>query len=119
GSTIVGAAAAAVAVGAEATVLFLGVPFGRVAILVTVAFGGILLWMAGFSVAGLIGGILPAGLGWLGVATVAVAIVLMGSMARDPAVMRGDRIPNRGEMTVGAIPFLAIFAWLVWLGLAL
>lgn len=64
-----------VTVGAETAILFFGVPFARMASLVTVAFGGILLWMAGLSVAGLVGGALPAGLGWLGVAMVALAIV--------------------------------------------
>lgn len=118
-STIVGAAGAAVALGAETATLFFGVPFTRVATLVTVAFGAILLWMAGFSVAGLVGETLPTGLGWLGVSMVALAIFLMGLMARDPALLRGERAPAPGELAAGAIPFLAIVAWLVWLGLVL
>lgn len=115
-STIVGAAGAVVAVGAETATMFFRVPFTRVAALVTVAFGGILLWMAGLSAAGLIGDTLPPGLGWLGVAMVVTAIVVIGLMSRDLAVLRGERAPGPGELAGGAIPFLAVIVWLAWLG---
>lgn len=118
-ATIVGVVGAAVALSAETATLFLDVPFRRVAIPVTAAFGGILLWMGGISVAGLIGETLPTGLGWLGVGMVALTVVLMGVMSRDPALLRSERVPTPGELAVAAVPFLAILSWLVWLGAVL
>jgi hypothetical protein len=118
-ATIVGVVGAAVALSAETATLFLDVPFGRVAIPVTAAFGGILLWMGGISVAGLIGETLPTGLGWLGVGMVALTVVLIGVMSRDPALLRSERVPTPGELAMAAVPFLAIACWLVWFGAVL
>ena len=118
-STIVGVLGVLGCLAGESATLFCGVPFPRVAVPVTVAFGGILLWMGGISGATLADGVLPAGLGWLGVGVVAVAVLIIAVMLRDPALVRGDRMPTAAEMVVAAVPFVAIAAWLAWLGAVL
>jgi hypothetical protein len=99
--------------------LFFGVAFTRVAIVVTVAFAGVLVWMAGLSAASLVTGTLPSALGWLGVGSVIVAAIVLGLMTRDPSLLRAERAPTPSEMAVAILPFLGVAAWLVWLGLEL
>jgi hypothetical protein len=53
------------------------------------------------------------------VGVVAVAVLIIAVMLRDPALVRGDRMPTAAEMVVAAVPFVAIAAWLAWLGAVL
>lgn len=94
-STTVGALGVLGCLAGQTATLFCGVPFPRVAVLITVAFAGILLWMGGISGAVLAEGVLPAGLGWLGVGVVAVAVLIIAVMLRDPALVRGIAFPLR------------------------
>ncbi|MFO7548709.1 MAG: hypothetical protein R6X29_07580 [Acidimicrobiia bacterium] len=118
-STVIGAVGAVTCIAAESAALFYGVPFTRVAMIVTAAFGGVLLWMGGLSVAGLVSGALPSGLGWLGVGMVVVSALVIGVMARDRSLIRAERAPTPPEMAVGVVPFLGVAVWLVWLGVEL
>jgi hypothetical protein len=56
--------------------------------------------------------------GWLGVAAVATSLAVLGWFARDAALIRGDRGPDRLESALGALPFIGITAWFIALGLS-
>jgi hypothetical protein len=118
-ASAIGAASAFTCVAASLATLFFGVAFTRVAIVVTVAFAGVLVWMAGLSAASLVTETLPSALGWLGVGSVIVAAIVIGLMTRDPSLLRAERAPTPSEMAVAILPFLGVAAWLVWLGLEL
>lgn len=118
-ATVIGTAGVATCLAGQLATLVFGVPFQRVAIPVTIGFMGILLWIGGASVAAVVGDPLPSGLGWLGVATIGVSALVIALMLRDPALARSQRMPTNFEMLVAAIPFAALVAWLVGLGVAI
>lgn len=118
-STVLGLTGALTCVVAQLATLSFGVPFARVAVATTIGFGAILLWLGGVSAAGLIGEVLPVGLGWLGIAVVLAAGAVIGLMSRDRALIRGERAPTTAQMTAWAIPFVGIAIWLGWLAVEL
>jgi len=90
--------------------------FPQVAILQTVAFAGVLVWMAAVSIMTFGDDALPVGTGWLGVITVLGAVALLGLMSRDKALVRGERNPTRNELIFAVLPLLALLAWFYWVG---
>jgi len=90
--------------------------FPQVAILQTVAFAGVLVWMAAVSIMTFGDDALPVGIGWLGVITVLGAVALLGLMSRDKALVRGERNPTRNELIFAVLPLLALLAWFYWVG---
>jgi hypothetical protein len=67
------------------------------------------MWISVSSVAGLRSGGLPKGVSWFGV----VAALLCASFATGYIT----KIEWLGEMGFGALAFLAVPAWLIWLGI--
>lgn len=114
-ATAIGLIGTLTCLSAQTATLFFGVPFTRVAVLTTIGFSGILLWLGGVSAAGVIGGSLPDGLGWLGIGVVLVSGSVIGLMSRDRALIRAERTPTTAEMTAGSVPFVGVVVWLVWL----
>ena len=90
--------------------------FGKVAILQTVAFAGVLVWMAAVSIMTFGDDALPVGTGWLGVMTVLGTAVLLGLMSRDKSLVKGERNPTRNELIFAVLPLLALLAWFYWVG---
>jgi len=101
----------------QALVLAGRIEFRRVAVLQTVAFSVYILWILASSLLALAYGVPPAWLGWLGVAAVVAGLAVLAWFARDPALIKGDRNPDRLESALATIPFVAIAAWLIALGL--
>ena len=95
------------------------VTFAKVAIVQTVAFAVLLLWMGAVSVITVSIGELPQGLGWLGLLTVVGAVALLAVMSRDTALVKGERNPTRTELMVAVVPFVALTAWFYWAGASL
>lgn len=95
------------------------IDFRRIAPPVSAGFLGYLVWIGLASVLAITGGGLPAGLGWLGVVTIALGIGIMGWVLREPGVMRGEREPGRSQMIAFFVPMTGIVAGMVWLGLLL
>lgn len=118
-ATVVALAALAFLFVSQALVTLGRMDLRRLAVLQTVGFATYVLWTLAASAMVLAFGRLPASLGWLGVAAVVAALAVLGWFARDPALIKGDRPPNRMETTVMTLPFLGISAWLVWLGLSI
>lgn len=117
--TLVGMAGVIVSLVGQLSTMFFGVSFERIAVRQTAAFGGVLVWIAGIGVVVLLEGGLPDGLAWTGLGATVVAILLIGLMSRDPALMRGARKPTATEMAFAMLPILAIPVWLIWLGVEL
>jgi hypothetical protein len=95
------------------------VPVGverRVRYLFPVGFLAFHLWVTILSVAILIGGALPAGLGWLGIITIGAFVAgTVGSV-----LMPEDRWGVGRSWFVGAYaPQAGVAVWMVWLGLSL
>lgn len=82
-------------------------------------FAAWLLWIAGVSALGLADGTLPAGLGWLGLATVVASLIVVGRFAADRELIRAERAPGIAQMAPMLAVFVGVVAWLVWLGLTL
>lgn len=118
-ATIAGLAAMAVSFVLELAVTTRRVEFGRVAALLTGAFAFFMLWLLAASVMILALGGLPAALGWLGMAAVAVGLGVIGWFVRDPAMVKGERAPTQAEMALSVVPFIGVIAWLLWLGASL
>jgi hypothetical protein len=93
------------------------IDFRRVAIPQTIGFAVYMLWILAASLFVLAFGGRPTWMGWLGIAAVAVSLAVLGWFARDPALIRGDREPDRVEAGLGLLPFVGISAWLISLGL--
>lgn len=83
------------------------------------AFAVFTVWIAATSWFALAFGGLPAGLAWLGFAAIVVTLGAIAWMMRDRALVRGERPPTRAEMAMGVVPFVALAAWLIWLGASL
>ena len=95
------------------------IDFQRYGVFGAIGFAGWLAWIAGVSVMALATATLPVALGWLGLATVAAGLVVVGRFAADRGLIRGERSPGLGEMAPLFGVFLAIVAWVVWLGVSL
>jgi len=54
--------------------------------------------------------------GWLGIAAVVVGLGAIAWVSRDRAQLHGERHPTGFKMTLGVVPFVAVAAWLIWLG---
>ena len=115
--TAVSLSALAVLFISQLLVLIGAIDFRRVAIPQTIGFAVYILWVLAASVFALAFGGQTA-VAWLGVAAVAVSLGVLLWLARDPAVIRGDRPLSRGQITLSVLPFLGITAWLIALGLA-
>lgn len=116
-ATAVTAVALGVLFVSQALVLAGRIDFRRVAIVQTVGFAVYILWILAASVLVLAFGGPPSAVGWLGAAAVIASLAVLGWFARDPALIRGDREPDRFESALGILPFLGITAWLILLGL--
>ena len=114
--TVIGLAALVVLIVSGLLVVAGRVTFPQVSIPQTAAFAVFILWVAATSVLALAFGGLPAGLGWLGIAAVVVGLGAIAWISRDRALVRGERAPTGLEMMFGVVPFIAIAAWLIWLG---
>jgi hypothetical protein len=69
------------------------------------------VWICGSSVAGLRPGGLPKGVSWFGLATALLCLSFAAGYV--------TKIGWLGETGLGALAFLAVPAWLIWLGLVL
>lgn len=114
-----GLAGALISLVGQVQVMFGGVPFGRIAMRQTLAFVGVLIWIAGLSWIVISEGGLPPGLGWLGLIAVIVGAAIIGLLTRDPTLMKAERAPKSSELALGVVPFLGIAVWLFWLGSSL
>lgn len=109
----------ATALGELGTTLRL-VDFRRVAAILSLAFLAILLWVAGASVLVLSTSAFPPGVGWLGIGTIAIVLVLfVAIVGRTPGMFTGAADPPRGPMVALFLPLIGIVAWLVWMGISL
>lgn len=117
--TVAGLAGALISLVGQVQVMFGGVPFGRIAMRQTLAFVGVLIWIAGLSWIVISEGGLPPGLGWLGLIAVIVGAAIIGLLTRDPTLMKAERAPKSSELALGVVPFLGIAVWLFWLGSSL
>jgi hypothetical protein len=92
--------------------------FPRVAMPLTATWAILFLWVGAAS-----GFVLaydePAGLGWLGIGTIAYTLVLLAFIMRDPEQRQGTATPPTPVLVAGAPILLLIPAWFVFLGLAL
>ena len=95
------------------------IDFQRYGVVGALGFAAWLAWIAGVSAIGLSSGAFTPVLGWLGLAAVAAGLLVVGRFAADRRLIRGERSPGLAEMAPLLAVFLAIVAWLVWLGLAL
>jgi len=95
------------------------VDFRRLAPVVSVAFLGFIAWIALASLFVLTGSSLPTGLGWLGIAAVALGAGVTGLLARRPGVLSGEQEPDRRVAIMLVVPLVGIVAWMVWLGTSL
>lgn len=117
--TVVGIAGVAVlGLGELASTLRI-VDFRRMAPLITLGFMAYLVWIGAVSVVVLARGGLPINLGWLGIVTIAVGAVIVGSIVTVPGVVGGQTEPPRGRMTAFFLPMAGIVAWMIWLGMSL
>ena len=100
---------------AELLVTVGAVDFRRIGPAATLAFCAYLTWIGAVSVVAILGGRLPAALGWLGLASIVVAAVLVAAIVRTPGVLRGEREPSRTLSMAFGLPMLGIVAWMLWL----
>jgi hypothetical protein len=68
-------------------------------------------WILVSSVAGLRSGVLPRGIGWFGVLTAVLCLCFVAGYV--------SKVPWLGETGLGAAAFVALPAWLIWLGAVL
>lgn len=122
GNVITGLGIAGIAVtgaGELGTTLRL-VDFRRVAAILSLAFLAIVAWVGGVSVLVLSTGAFPSAIGWLGIGSIVITLVLFGVVAvRTPGMFSGAGDPPRGPMIAFFLPLVGIVAWLVWLGASL
>ena len=95
------------------------VDFRRIATPLTAAFVAYLAWVGGVSVLIVTNGGLPTALGWLGIVAIAIGIVMIAVVVRQPGVITGDREPGRLPMAGLVLVMVAVVAWMVWLGASL
>ena len=69
------------------------------------------VWIAASSVAGLLANRLPKGLGWFGIVTGLLTLCFVIGYVTS--------IRWLGELGIGALSFLAMPAWMIWLGVVL
>jgi hypothetical protein len=118
-ATVIGLAAMVVLIVSSLLVGAGRVTFARVGAVQAGAFAVFAVWIAATSWFALAFGGLPAGLAWLGFVAIVVTLGAIAWMMRDRALVRGERPPNRAEMAMGVVPFIALAAWLIWLGASL
>jgi len=92
------------------------VDFRKISPVVALGFMAFLVWVGGSSAVTISGGGLPVEHGWLGVGSIALALLLMGTLLRTPGVMTGEKDPSRALMIGFFVPILGVVAWLIWLG---
>lgn len=117
--SVVGLAGVVVLAAAELGSLLGLLDFRRIAPFVTIAFLAFLAWIAAVSVLTLVQGGLPAGLGWLGVASIVLGLLAFASIAATPGVLRGEREPSTARMAPFLASMVGVVAWMVWLGISL
>lgn len=91
------------------------IDFRRVSALLTLAFVAFLVWVGGISALVVTGGGFPVALGWLGIISIVVGVVMIGLMVRQPGVITGDREPGRVQMAGLVIVMAAVVVWMIWL----
>jgi hypothetical protein len=114
-------AAAVVGIGIDAVIRVLGsqVPVGvgqQLRYFFPLGFLAFHVWVAILSVAILIGGALPAGLGWLGIVTIGGFVAGMALSVTMPEERWGV---GRAWFVSAYLPQAGVAAWMVWLGLSL
>lgn len=95
------------------------VDFRKIAPLMTAGFLLFLVWIGVMSWVILAVGALPAGLGWLGLGSITLGIVIVMWIMRDPAVRRAERGPGANGLMLFFVPLVGLVAWMIWLGLVL
>ena len=116
--TLIGVAVLAFLLVVQVLVALGGLDFRRVAIATTVGFVVILLWMLGASILIVAEGRLPTALGWLGVAVIGAAMVVLGISATDRELMMGEQTPGPLINALYGLVLVGVSVWLFWLGLA-
>jgi hypothetical protein len=108
--------AGAVGLGLVELLITLGVvDFRRIGAPATLAFLAVLVWIGAVSFEAIADGSFPAGLGWLGLGSIVVAIVIVGAIVRTPGVLQGEREPSRPLALSFGVPMAGIVAWMLWL----
>ncbi|HEY5578747.1 MAG TPA: hypothetical protein VIL12_03540 [Acidimicrobiia bacterium] len=92
------------------------IDFRRIAMLSTVAFLVLLLWMLGVSILIIAEGGLPTALGWLGVGIMTVSLILVGYVATDRELLRGEKTPGAVLNVLMGLVLIGVTVWVVWLG---
>lgn len=116
--TVLGLAATAVLFIGTLLIVFELVDFRRVAMLTTLAFLVLMLWMLSVSVLVVTQGALPAGLGWLGIGVMAVSLIVVGLTATDREMIMGEKMPGPVLNAVYGIILAGLTVWIIWLGAA-
>lgn len=94
------------------------VPFTRVATPTTVGFLVLMLWMLAVSILILTKGGLTEGLGWLGVATMTLGLLVVGGLSTDREMLTGEKVPGKGVLGFFVVILVGLTTWIIWLGLA-
>ena len=92
------------------------IDFRRIAMLSTVAFLVLVVWMLGVSILIITEGGLPTALGWLGVGVMTLSLILVGYVAADSELVRGEKTPGPMLSVLLGLVLLGLTVWLVWLG---
>jgi hypothetical protein len=97
------------------------IDFRRVALVTTLGFVLVLVWIGGVSalVLGSSASGLPANLGWLGLASIVMGLAILVWIVRKPGVVTGETEPSQAALIGFFLPLAGIVAWLGWLGLIL
>ncbi|NJD29515.1 MAG: hypothetical protein FIA92_14630 [Chloroflexi bacterium] len=95
------------------------IEFRRVAAVITMGFLAFLAWIGAVSVLAIANGALPVELGWLGIVSIALGILIVAWLASQPGVLTAEREPSRIQMGAFLVPMAGIVVWLVWLGFSL
>ncbi len=103
-----------------ATVLVLSgrTTFEKVALVSTLGFVVLMLWMLAVSILVLTQGGLPRGLGWLGVVTMSIGAIVIGAVTTDRELVTGAKMPGKALMALFVPILLGMTTWIVWLGVA-
>jgi hypothetical protein len=94
------------------------IDFRRVAMPITLAFVAFLAWIGGVSLLSVTGTGIPTEIAWLGIAAIAIGVVSIGFIARQPGVITGESAPGTAQVAAMMVALVGIVAWLIWLGAA-
>lgn len=116
--TVVGMAALAVLFVGTLLIVLDMIGFEKIAMVTTVAFLVVMLWMLAISILIVAQGALPEALGWLGIGVMAISLIVVGFTATDRELMMGEKMPGPALNSVYGLILAGLTAWIVWLGAA-